>query len=658
MHYLQPIFTYLHSLFTTWRWLLPRIMTTVFNHLGILAVFSGLFLFVGNYQPTLAQVPTPNPAQLLFADDFEHGLDKWQVASGSWQDWNLTDEGWLEANLDSSYSKTELVPADGYWQNDWLNYQFEFDFTTTSSADYNWGWGYEDEDNWYEIHFYAGIFHIARVRDGRALYDLDGAYSIRANHIYHVKIIFNQGRIQIWVNDEQIADRQDYTYQDNGGKITLKASTGADYPTHVSFDNIRVYSLEDTGASHLPLKQFRQYQLPWRDYEYDHASDWSSREQWPEADQDKITIRDWGCALTSLTSLFHYYDLKTLPDTTDLNPGTFNDWLRTQSDGYLGEGLLNWLAATRLSRLIHDKYSTSQQPLPKLECQRDFTPTTDEIVSHIDDHRPQIIQIPGHFFLAHGYWPQEESSPEQDAELLISDPAYSYTRFSQHQAVMSSSLDFQPSQTDLSYLLAVYDPSINFVFTDDSGQTLTNSFLARDTLANQFYDYQTNQESSLAALHQAPVTHYLAKPATGDYQLQVVANEENEDQQPIIPIQVLAYDQFANATLADWYLVLDEANQQPQTAQLAYSKEAEGDSYLTMAVQPDFDCLETVVLADQSLPAWLQVRLEELVVFAMDNHNATNWARQRYQQLLLNILHDQQQAVSQQFLQAAVSCLN
>lgn len=595
--------------------------------------------------PVYAQTQTepPNPAQLLFADDFEHGLDKWDLGSGSWDTWEIAQDGWLEAEVPGLYSRSELVPADDYWQPEWLNYQLEFNFITETEADHNWVWGWEDVDNWYEIHFYRNVYNAARVSDGWALFNFDGIYWVKQDELYQVKIVFNQGRMQIWANEELVTDRQDYHYQDgDGGKIALKATTGAAYPTQVRFNDIRLYSLEPSLDTYLPVEQFKQYQQPWRDQEYNHAESWPSRESWPPEDQNRTTMHHWGCALTSLTSIFHYYDLHTLPDQTELDPGSFNQWLNRQADGYIGEGSLNWLAGVRLSRLIRDEFSTVEQPLPHLEYHRDFSPTTESVINTIDQNRPQILQIPGHFLIANGY-------PQDEDDLIISDPAYVHTRFSQHDTYMVSSIDFQPSQTDLSYLLAVYQPSVQLDYLDSSGQVLTDSFLAQDSVADQFYDYQSGNGPAGAAVQSAPVTHYLPKPETGSYQLRVLADD---DLQLLHQVQLLAYDELAEVRIFDWFL---PSLPQQLLADFTFDKSDLSQAGLSLAVQPDFNCLTDWLAENPALNPYLAVRVQEITVWAAQAEE--NKAKERYQQFILRFLHAYQAQLPPELMEAGLVCL-
>ena len=89
-----------------------------------------------------------------------------------------------------------------------------------------------------------------------------------------------------------------------------------------------------------PLKQISD---PWQNQVYDSANLWSPLNP---------TINRWGCALTSAAMVFQYHGLTKLPDNTTLDPGTVNAWLKTQLDGYVGNGYVNWLALSRLFSIL------------------------------------------------------------------------------------------------------------------------------------------------------------------------------------------------------------------------------------------------------------------------------------------------------------------
>ena len=118
--------------------------------------------------------------------------------------------------------------------------------------------------------------------------------------------------------------------------------------------------------------------------------------------------------------IFRYHGIDRLPDGRELTPSTLNSWLTDQPDGYIGPGLTNWIALTRLSRQMHPVLGT-----PVLEYQRLTSANISAASNQISQSLPVIVQIPGHFLVAKGI------AAGQD-DLIINDPAYDYDYFNQH----------------------------------------------------------------------------------------------------------------------------------------------------------------------------------------------------------------------------------
>ena len=638
-------------LFKPWLWLIPRLLA------GLVSLWWLLVITVAGVQAETSIPGLTHPAQQLLADDFEHGLENWQLAQGQWADWRITNDGWLEANLAGRFRRTELVPIDAVWQNEWQAYQFEFDFMTLTNADLNWAWGWQDAGTWYEWHSYKCHWHLTRVVNGKPVFHCDGIECLNKNQAYHLTIIFDQGRIKLWIDDQLLIDRQDYSFEPGAvGKVSLKATTGAAHPTQVRYDNVRVYGLESSDDFWLPVESLKQYSQPWGDDEYDSAASWSFG-QTTNQEPAQASIHRWGCALTSLAMVMRYYELRTLPDGTILDPGSLNTWLKRQADGYLGSSL-NWSAATRLSRLIHETYSTPDQPLAKLEYARDYTPTHESVAVTLNAFRPQIVQIPGHFLVANGY-PLASSDAQAHPELLtdladfyISDPAYVYPRFSQHQASMASVIDFRPSQTDLSYLLLVYPPNLKVTLTDANGQPLDQVFYSQDSLADQFYEYDADDSSSFdQAQHSASVVQALPQPTTSRYQFQLSQSIDESEVAGLVHLPLYLYDDQAKVKMIDVYTWLgSDANETQFT--LDFDKHDLTQAQLNSSTRLDFVCLQTVLEQQlartdnrNSKELYLWLRLYDLSQ-VVSNCELTVQTNFRYQQLVFRLLFASEQAQS------------
>jgi hypothetical protein len=106
-----------------------------------------------------------------------------------------------------------------------------------------------------------------------------------------------------------------------------------------------------------PRLHFMQIDQRWSEEELGNAAAFG---------KEGMTIGSHGCALTSAAMVFRYYGFEQLPDGSELNPSTLNQWLKNQSDGYVQGTLLNWAALTRLSTKLAAQYGTSTNRLEAL----------------------------------------------------------------------------------------------------------------------------------------------------------------------------------------------------------------------------------------------------------------------------------------------------
>ena len=199
---------------------------------------------------------------------------------------------------------------------------------------------------------------------------------------------------------------------------------------------------------------FSQKDELWGDIEYDSASKW--------AGLDKSGIDRWGCALTSSAMILQEYGVKAL-DGTKVNPDKLNTWLKSQPDGYIGSGFLNWLAITRYAKMSYEAgYAET-----KLEFSRSYDKSNVSL--------PSILGIPGHFVVAH------------DEDLInwkINDPAVESKKTLLKTTEIKSINRFIPSETDLSYMLFVFNNDVAVTMKDPSGSNIninwTEEYLSDD----------------------------------------------------------------------------------------------------------------------------------------------------------------------------------
>lgn len=442
-------------------------------------------------------------SDVLFSDDFSSGFNKWTPVRDDGSRWTIVNNA-AQAYVNRSSSITEMVPRDDFWNPAWKNIRYELDFTPIEGFDKNISFSFKDIKNWYEIHFIGNSYNLAKLSNGSVVLSLFEPYQMINGKTYRVKIETKEKNIKVYVDEKLIGNFDDHTFNNDFGRIGMKAGTGAIFPTRVSFDNILVTSLDEPEMTH-----FKQNDPLWAANEYDSATKWD----------DNPTMERWGCATTSMANILKHYGINKLPDGTDLNPDTYNQWLMGQPDGYLGEGLHNWLAATRLTRLMSTTLNT-----PKLEYQRVVGDDLQPAISEVENNKPVILQIPGHFLVSDKY---------ESGELQIKDPLFDYTVFSQHSQPLVTTSIFTPSQTDLSYILLAVDESLDVTIKNQAGVILKT-----DQFVEYMKDRATNKSSKPYKIVQ------ISKPTEGKYFLEFKTKKMGE-----YYLNILAYDTQANPSV-------------------------------------------------------------------------------------------------------------
>jgi len=431
---------------------------------------------------------------VVFEDDFSQGLVKWQPVRDDGEWWQII-EGQAAITIPYPSTISELVPKDQYWDQNWKNLEYQLDFTSLDGTDKNISFGFQNTCNWYEFHFVDSFVNLARLQNCFVPFSVNRPVQIKPGETYQIKIRFLNGLISLYVNQLLIVQERDWSFDHRYGKIGLKAGTGASYPTTLRYDNIKV-TLIDQSTERIGVENFKQTDPVWKNVEYDSAQKWST----------KPTFGRWGCAVTSLAMIMRYYGLSVLPDDRPLTPETLNSWLKSQKDGYLGEGQLNWAAAMRLTAQLSQKLGT-----PKLEYQARSGSNHETARTEIKKFQPVVLQIDGHFLVGEGI-------ALTDQDLLIQDPAYSYQKFAQHQLPLLSTRTFEPSFTDLSYFVFAYQPGLVVNITNETGQKVSGEILTESLVA---FDAET--EESTGVLEQLLVS----KPKTGSYTISVTQPAES-----------------------------------------------------------------------------------------------------------------------------------
>lgn len=510
-----------------------------------------LFLFP-LAQSIKAQATTP-----IFRDDFERSeLGEWQVVrnqqyghpekpcmnganEASWE----IKEGKMGIEIDSIACTTEIVPKNFNLKNT-PNYKIKFEwfFADSISMDRNFLIKWFDENNWLGLHILNNKIILQKVVDGKAasLYENFGEYPFLPNQNYEFTIKVSESQFKIYINQELIISTHDripfFSKQLGSPTFGFQASSGSIFASNTWFDNLEVSSLNLPDEKRLHLQPFLQTDPHWKNRTYDQADEWSH--------ENPPTIERWGCALSSAAMVLNFYGINQLPNGQSLTPARLNLWLNSQSDGYLGEGLLNWMAISRLTKEMNPILDT---PILEYEYQKfenkesNFT-TAQKL---INQGQPIIINVPGHFVVADGY---------ASDELYIKDPLGEKQVLSEYVTPENpdpwlSSRIFTPSHTDLSYLLIVHKPGVEIALLDKDQNPLLESEIYNQFLQAALPENLSEENSGIKESPeqtQPSIIHTLAKPNNGVYYLRVI-KETNSEFNP--EIKIYAYNQAGEVAL-------------------------------------------------------------------------------------------------------------
>ncbi len=200
----------------------------------------------------------------------------------------------------------------------------------------------------------------------------------------------------------------------------------------------------------LPVSLLKQTSSPWNDDLYDSANLWAS----------DSSFERWGCAVTSAAMIFNYHGLNQMKDGSLLDPGSLNNWLKSQQDGYIGNGNTNWLALTRLSKQIS---GVNEVDFDAFEFSRAVSADPQMVKDLINGGMPSILRVPNHFVVSKGY---------TNNNILINDPYYDREDLTEYENTFQNISMFTPSSTDLSYIMLVVDDNVNIEVFDDGGNAI------------------------------------------------------------------------------------------------------------------------------------------------------------------------------------------
>lgn len=463
----------------------------------LLALFSFLLL-----------VSAPVQALREFRDDFSSGnLSQWELVNGLWSYWQVNNQA-VYATINQSRKLSTIVPKDEVWQG-MEEYEVDFVFKVFNGTDKNFVVGMRDASNFYDFHFYNSMLIVEDIRNGFSLRKTSIPFILEWNRDYLMHLHYSRERIELWIDGVKIfATDDDWQKPSYGGKFGLKIATGSVAYSAAFFDEVVVREFDGRNVF------FKQTGPEWIADTYDHGQNWS----------DRPIMARFGCAVTSAATLLRAYGFRFLPEGEVLDPGSLNHWLIGQTDGYVAEGLVNWLALSRLTRQLSEQ---SEGLLPKLEFEY-FVGTSlaerlEVLRERLSNSLGQIGTTGGHFFLLHEY-------VEETADFKIKDPLFDEVLLSAKQEELASLRLFMPSQTDLSYFLLVLPRSIEATLLDALAKPLL--VLQRVEEEIVFEEERVGEDYAL---------WYFRQPSSGEFNLLLQAAVFDRDL--LAQAELFFYDQ-------------------------------------------------------------------------------------------------------------------
>lgn len=385
-----------------------------------------------------------------------------------------------KVSIDFRYQSVGIFGAGVVIDDNYPNNGTEYDVGKNSIA-WTWNWGSPPKLRVGRYPFLyteipgQNLTHNLTVRGTPGQYEilLDGAYQGTTNSTKSIS--------SVWFGNPEIVE------------------TNSPWPT------IEISRIEIESHNQEKFPYFSQKDPAWKDLPYDNASVW--------AGESASSIERWGCAITSVAMMLDKYDIK-MPNGDVTNPEKINTWLKSQPDGYVGNGLLNWLAISRLVKQAR----LAGQASTDLEFIKSYGSPSDELSSGLYP----IINEGGHFVTLF----------DQDADnWILNDPNDKNRNTKAKTEPIVSVNTYKPSNTDLSYILLVYDQNIK-LDVSYGGSIVGSSFV----------EYINDDVGS----NQSPTSNlfYYAEPDDGAYRISVdTANDDS--------ISIYTYDELGNVDVVE-----------------------------------------------------------------------------------------------------------
>lgn len=432
-----------------------------------------------------------NASNVIFQDNFDDDPtgsfpNKWEILPFTNlcpDEWKV-DGGVLKISITNfSSCSTNIIPKNSEWAIPIKNYIFEVDMILMSGTDHNVVYRTDPLVGLgYELHFQSPTNLVASFPGN--YFNIPGDYSL--GKLYHVKTVVHDNNIQIFINGNLIKDYTSPT-EAPAGKIALRASVGGDPSSETYFDNIVVTSLDDSTPVPLTVPYFSQNDPLWGTTEYDHASGKLSNP----------TMDRWGCVVTSVAMILKYHNINEFANGTPIDPGTLNEWLKNNK-GYLTgysniDGFYSYFNLPVIGKLTKQLFDAGKSNI-KLMHKRAY-PSNETTTLLNDDLSlrkfPDILgvnnsQTSSHFVVAKGISGNTYS---------INDPEWNYPTLSSFNNNYTQVDRYIPSNTNLSYLVAVVNPSVELLVTNPqnnkTGKYFDNGTLqSANEINNASYSFQ------------------------------------------------------------------------------------------------------------------------------------------------------------------------
>ena len=458
----------------------------------------------------------------------------WESVLGDWDQWQVVEgrlHGLLPAPPMFSGTRSAITPRFSLWPVTG-NYQFSFDFTPLDTADKNFGVLFDYYIDYkgkvilsyLSFHFIDQQVYIETFQRNFLTHKTLVPWPLNPGETYHFRLIFQQPDFILYVNDQLLfssANDQDFW------PIFLEPGRPLFYLTKGNYDQSAViysnFVLE--YYPQLLVTYFSQLHASWAEVVYDHTQEFFN---------PALTIGNSGCALTSAVMLLHYYGFDTFPDQESwsselrgktINPETLNLWLKSEADGYLGVGLVNWLAITRLTKLLSQSVANKQF---LAFAYADYQP--DLVSEELGAGRPVIADLDGHFVVITGM--AENGDHEEAISYLINDPVDSeHTMLDPKIEPIQSLRLFKRNQTDLSYFLLLSAEELDFKLMHVADDLERPAVVAREANLLEANLPEANlpevdlPEANSPEANQDYFLYYWPQPENGEYLWQFEVND-------------------------------------------------------------------------------------------------------------------------------------